>query len=136
MWIRVYPTKKQTLILKVVKRDVFPMKPKLQYHFSQWGKCVSGAKSCKEGRLLCESLFVQFKKWILILKMVERKSFSYETKASVPFIPMKKLCLWCPIMKKKTLLCESVFLLIGKRTLILKMVVRKAFLTKPKDQGH
>ena len=29
------------------------------------------------------------------------KSFSYETKASISFIPMRKLCLWCLIMKRK-----------------------------------
>ena len=43
MWIRVYPIEKWTLILKMVERDVFLMKPKRQYHLSQWGECVYGA---------------------------------------------------------------------------------------------
>ena len=28
-----------------------------------------------------------------------KRSFSYQTKASISFIPMKRMCLWCPIMK-------------------------------------
>ena len=32
-----------TSILKMVKREVFLMKPKHKYHLSQWGKCVYGA---------------------------------------------------------------------------------------------
>ena len=38
--------------------------------------------------------------------------------------------------KERRLLCESVFVPIGKQTLILKMVERKAFLMKPKQQCH
>ena len=37
------PIEKWTLILKMIKRDVFLMKPKLQYHLSQLGECVYGA---------------------------------------------------------------------------------------------
>ena len=28
-----------------------------------------------------------------------KRSFSYETKASISFIPTSRMCLWCPIMK-------------------------------------
>ena len=27
-----------------------------------------------------------------------KRSFSYETKASISFIPTRRMCLWCPIM--------------------------------------
>ena len=37
------PTEKQTLILKMVERDVFLMKSKHQYLLSQLGECVYGA---------------------------------------------------------------------------------------------
>ena len=47
----------------MVERDVFLMKPKHEYNFSQ---------SWKEKRLLCESVFVQINKRLLILKIVER----------------------------------------------------------------
>ena len=38
------------------------------------------------------------------------KSFSYETKSLILFIPMRGLCLWCPIMKgKKTIMWIHVY---------------------------
>ena len=59
------------------------MNPKHQYHLSQWGESVYGAKSWKERRLLCESMFTQIQKWTLILKVVISEVFSYQTKASI-----------------------------------------------------
>ena len=35
--------KRRTSILKMVEIVVFPMKPKHQYHLSQWGESVYGA---------------------------------------------------------------------------------------------
>ena len=32
----------------MVENEVFLMKPKRQYHLSQWGECVHGAQSWKE----------------------------------------------------------------------------------------
>ena len=29
-----------------------------------------------------------------------KRDFSYETKASKSFIPMRRICLWCPIIKR------------------------------------
>ena len=29
-----------------------------------------------------------------------KRSFSFKTKASIPFIPMRRMCLWCPILKR------------------------------------
>ena len=43
MWIRIYLIEKWTSILKMVKEDVFHMKPKLQYHLSQWEEYVYAA---------------------------------------------------------------------------------------------
>ena len=34
-------------------------------------------------------------------KQGNRRSFSYDTKASISLIPMTRMCLWCPIMKRK-----------------------------------
>ena len=69
----------------MVEINVFLMKPKHQYHLSQWRDYVYGAQSWKERRLLCESMVVQIKRRTSILKMVERDAFSYETKASIWF---------------------------------------------------
>ena len=35
------------------------------------------------------------------LKNGRKKSVSYETKASIQLIPMRRMFLWCPIMKRK-----------------------------------
>ena len=77
------------------------MKPKHQWHLSQWGERAYGAQSWKERGLLCESVFVPIDKWTLILKKDGKISFSYETKASMSLIPMSRISLLHPIMKKK-----------------------------------
>ena len=64
-------------------------------------------------------------------KIGNKRSFSFKTKASVSLISMRRMCLWCPIMKKKRgLLCESMFIPIEIRTSILILVIREAFLMK------
>ena len=37
-------------------------------------------------------------------KIGNKRSFSYETKASIPLIPTRRMCLWCPIKKKKEII--------------------------------
>ena len=37
-------------------------------------------------------------------KNVIKRSFSYETKAPISFIPMRRMCLWHPIMKTKEII--------------------------------
>ena len=94
----------------MVGREVFHMKPKSQCHLSQWGEWVYGPQSWKKKRLLCESVCVQVHRWTLTLKNGRRKSFFYETKASMSFIVISRTSLQCPIMKKeKRLLWESIF---------------------------
>ena len=56
-----------------------------------------------------------------------KESFSYETKASMSFIPMSRMSLWCPIMKRKGILCESMFVLIDKQNLTLKTDGKRSF---------
>ena len=46
------PIEKWTLILKMVERNIFLMKLRLQYYLSQKGKCVYIAQAWKERRLL------------------------------------------------------------------------------------
>ena len=92
--------------------------------------------SWKERRLLYESVFVPIDKWTLTIKNSGKRSSSYRTKESMPFIPMSRMSLWHQSWKEKRLLCESMFVLIDRQTLIQKMVGKKAFLLKPKHQCH
>ena len=56
-----------------------------------------------------------------------KRSFSDETKTSISFILMRRMCLWCPVLKKKRLLRESMSIQIDEWTLILKKVEREVF---------
>ena len=75
MWIHVYPIEKYTLILQMAEKNVFPRKPKRQYHLSQWGESVYVAQSWNEIGLLYELVCIPIEKETLILKMVQREVF-------------------------------------------------------------
>ena len=85
----------------MMEKEAFLMKPKHQCCLSRHREWAYGARSWKEGRLLCQSVFVTIDKWTLPLKKDGKKTFSCETKASMLFIPMQRMSLWCPIMNKK-----------------------------------
>ena len=42
------PIQRQTSIVKMVIREVLPMKPKHQYHLSQRGECIYDTQSWKK----------------------------------------------------------------------------------------
>ena len=86
---------------RIMKRRAFFMQQKRQGDLSQWGEWVCGYQPWKERRLLCESIFVPINKWTLTLKNNEKRSFCYETKASMSFIPMREMSLCCTMMKGK-----------------------------------
>ena len=55
-----------------------------------------------------------------------KRTFSFETKASMSFIPMIRMSS-CQSWKEKRLLCESVFVLVYKQSLILKNGGKRSF---------
>ena len=69
------PVENWTLNPEMIEREVFPMKPRHQYHLSQRGEWICGAQSLKERRLLRESMFIQIERQTLILKMIAREVF-------------------------------------------------------------
>ena len=93
MWIRVCP--KWQVNFNFKKR----WKEKL-FLWNQWWDWVYGAQSWKKKRLLSESEFILIKKRSWIPKNGGKKSFSYETKDPMSFIPTRRMSLWCSIMKK------------------------------------
>ena len=62
-----------TLILKIGAKWCFSKETKASIHLSKWGEWICGAQSIKERRLLCESVFIPFERWTLILKLAERE---------------------------------------------------------------
>ena len=82
-------------------------------------------------------MFVQIDRRALILKNGGQKSFSYGTKASMSFIPIKRMSLWFPIMKRKKNIMGIHVYPIFRLTLFLRKVVEgEAFLMKPMHQCH
>ena len=55
----------------------------------------------KKKRLLHASIFVTIDKITFIAKNGGRKTISHQAKASVSFIPIRRMYLWCPVMKKR-----------------------------------
>ena len=106
----------------MVERDFFLMKPKHQYHLSQWGECVHGAQSLNKRRLFYESVFVQIDIRTLILKIREREIFHRKPKHRYHLPYRGERVYGAQSWNKTRLLCESIFVEIDIRTLILKMV--------------
>ena len=69
-------------------------------------------------------------------KIGNKRSFSYETKASISLIPKKRMCLWCPIMKRKEIIMWIHVYPNWKTYFNFKISTREAFLKKPKQQYH
>ena len=69
-------------------------------------------------------------------KISNKGSFYCKTKASISLIPIRKMCLWFPIMERKEIICESMFIPIERCTSILKLVITEVFLMRPKHQSN
>ena len=82
--------------------------------------------------MLYESMFIPIDKWSLILKNGGEWSFSYETQVSIHLSQCGEWIYGAQLLIEKRLQCESVFILIERWNLILKMVEREIFLIKPK----
>ena len=80
MWIRVFPNQYMNINSKNCRKRSFSYKPKHQYRLPQWGECVCGTQSWKEGRLLYEFMFIPNERQTSILKMVEREVFLMKAK--------------------------------------------------------
>ena len=85
----------------MVERKAFLMKPKRQCHLSQWGKCVYGAQSWKETRLLWEHKFISIDEQTLIIrKIMEGKPLLMRPKHQFIY-PNKKNAFIVPNHEKK-----------------------------------
>ena len=81
-------------------------------------------------------MFVEIDGWTLILKIVKEEAFFMKPKVQYHFFLGGEWICGAQSLEERTLLCEFVFILIKRRTLILKIVEREVFLKKPKHQYH
>ena len=128
---------RRNLILKYSGRKSFLNETKASMTFILIRRMSLWCPIMKERRLLCEFMFVLNNKWTLTLKNGKKRSFSFETKASMSFILMRKMSLWFPIMKRKEILVWIyVFPNWQMKFNTKKLARRKAFLLNPKHQCH
>ena len=104
MWIDVYPNWKMNINSKIGNKRCFSYETKSSISL------IPKRRMC----LLC--LITKRKEiimWIDVCpnwntnfnsKTGNKRSFFYETKASVSLIPMRRMCLWCPITKRKEII--------------------------------
>ena len=77
-------------------------------------------------------MFIPIDKWALTLKNGGKWIFYCGTKAAIHSSEWAEWIGGAQSIKERRLLCESMFILVDIRILILKKVERKAFLAKPK----
>ena len=80
-------------------------------------------------------MFTPIKKGTSNLKKVERDVFLLKPKHQNHLL-RGDYVYSAQSWKERILLCESMFILIGRWTLILKMAERQVFLTQAKHQNH
>ena len=135
MQISVCPNRRTNINSKNGRKSSFSFETKASIHLSQCGEWICGAQSLKERRLLRKSEFIQLKKE-LYSKNRGKRCFSYETRASIPFILVRRMNLWHPIIKRKEIIMWIRVYPIENRILILKILQRVMFPMKPKPQYH
>ena len=58
----------------------------------------------EKNEIIYESVFIQIDRRTLILKNGGNRSVSYKTEASMSFIRMSRMSLWCRIIKRKEII--------------------------------
>ena len=99
MWIHVYRNWKTNFNSKIGNKRSFSCETKASISF------LPSRRMClwfpiMKGKEIIMWIYV-YPNWKMNFnsKNGNKRSFSYETKASISFIPMRRTCLWCPIMK-------------------------------------
>ena len=136
MWIDVYPNWNTNFNSKIGNKRSFSFQTKASISLSPSRRMCLWFPIMKRMEIIM--WFYVYPNWKMNFnsKNGNKRSFSYDTKASISLIPTRRMCLSCPITKKWWLLYESIFIPIEIRTSILKKVIREVFLVKPKHQYY
>ena len=104
MWIHVYPNWKMNLNSKSGRKTSFFYEPKAAKSFIPTRRIWIWCPNTKREEII---MWIQvYPNWMTNLssKNGKKRSFSYEIKASKSFITIKRMRLWCPIMKRKEII--------------------------------
>ena len=87
----------------MVEKEVFLLKPGDQYHLSYWGECVYGAQSIKKDIIVWIYVYPIWQMNFDSKKLWEVKFFLWNQSIN-SFIPMRRMNLWSPIIKRKMII--------------------------------
>ena len=94
---------RRRFILKMVKRDVFLWKQSPNIIYPNKENMLMVPNNEKKGDYYV-NLCLSNGKMNFNSKNGRKRCFSCEAKASIPFIPIRRMCLWYPIMKWKEII--------------------------------
>ena len=100
MWIHVYPIVKQNFILNMVERD-FSFEAKASISFILGSRMFLWCVIMKRRKIVMWIRVCPIRWMDINSKNGRKRSFSYETKAWISFIPMRRICLCYLISKRK-----------------------------------
>ena len=136
MWIYVYPNWKTYFNTKIGNKKGFYYETKASISLIPRRRMCLSWPIVKIKEIIMWIHVYRNRKTNFNSKIGNQRSFSYETKASISLIPSRRMRLWFPSWRERRLLCESMFIPTERRTSILKLVIRKVFIMKPKHQYH
>ena len=133
---RSFPNWNTTFNSKIGNKRSFPYETKASISLIPWRTmCLWFPIMKRKEIIIWIHVYPNWKKYFNS-KIGNKRSFSYETKASISLITKRRMCLRCPITKRKEIIKWIEVFPIEIRTSILKLVIREAFLMKPKQQYH
>ena len=101
MWIHVYPKWKTNFDSKNGRKKSVPYETKASKSFITMKRMLLRCPIMEWKDIIMWKHVYHNWKTNLNFKNGRNCSFSYEAKASISFIQIRRMCLWCPIMKRK-----------------------------------
>ena len=132
MWIHVYPNSKTNFNSKNSGNRSFSYETKASISFIPTRRMCSWRPIMKRKEIIIWIHVYLNSKMNLNSKKGRKGSFSYETKALISFIPMRRICLWCPMMKGIRIIMSIHVYRNWKMNFDSKNSKKEVFLMKPK----
>ena len=104
MWIYDYPIWKTNINSKFGRKRSFSFKTKASISFIPIKRMCLWCPIMKWNEITMWIHVYPNWKTYFNSKIGNKKGFYYETKASISLTPMRRMCLWCPIMKRKEII--------------------------------
>ena len=104
MWIYVYPNRKTNFNSKNGNKKSFSYETKVSISFIAMRRMCLWCPIMKRKEIIIWIHVYPNWKTYFNSKIGNKKGFSYETKPSILLIPRRRMCLWCPIMKRKEII--------------------------------